>query len=45
MAIANWDVINAISAAGSDPADHNIYVGHEADDLYWEAERRLRSPI
>lgn len=36
MAIANWDVINAISAAGSDPADHNIYVGHEEDDLYWE---------
>lgn len=36
MAVANWDVINAIAAAGSDPADHNIYVGHEEDDVYWE---------
>lgn len=36
MAIANWDVINAIAGAGSDPADHNVYVGHEEDDLYWE---------
>lgn len=37
MAVGNWDVINAIAAAGSDPADHNIFVGHQANDPYWEA--------
>ncbi len=36
MAIGNWDVINAIAAAGSDPADHNLFVGHQANDPYWE---------
>jgi hypothetical protein len=37
MAIGNWDVINAIAAAGSDPADHNLYVAHLANDPNWLA--------
>lgn len=41
MAIGNWDVINAIAGAGSDPADHNIFVGHQENDPHWEASDDL----
>ena len=37
MAVGNWDVINAIAAAGSDPADHNLYVEQLAGDTNWLA--------
>jgi hypothetical protein len=37
MAIGNWDVINAIAAAGSDPVDHNVFVGQVAGDTNWLA--------
>jgi hypothetical protein len=37
MAIGNWDVINAIAGAGSDPADHNLYVAQLPDDTNWLA--------
>jgi hypothetical protein len=35
MTIANWDVINAISAAGSDPVDKNLFVAQVEGDTNW----------
>jgi Type I phosphodiesterase / nucleotide pyrophosphatase len=34
--IANWNGINAISGAGSVPADLNIYVPHREGDTFWD---------
>ena len=34
--IADWNVINAISGAGSAPADLNIYVPQKEGDTYWD---------
>ena len=34
-AIGNWDVINAIAGAGSDPADVNLYVAQLEGDTNW----------
>ena len=35
MAIADWDVINAIAGAGSVPADENVYVPQIEGDTNW----------
>ena len=35
MAIANWNVINAIAAAGSIPADNNVFVAQIEGDTNW----------
>ena len=35
MAIANWNVINAIAAAGSIPADNNVFVAQIEGDTDW----------
>jgi hypothetical protein len=36
-AIANWNVINAIAGAGSDPVDTNVFIGQVAGDTNWLA--------
>lgn len=35
MSIANWNVINAISGAGSLPVDVNTFIGHDPTDTDW----------
>lgn len=37
MTVANWDVINAIAAAGSKPVDRNVFVPQVAGDTNWLA--------
>ena len=39
MAIADWDVINAIAGAGSIPVDTNIYVPQIEGDTNWLDDR------
>ena len=36
-AIANWNVINAIAGAGSDPVDTNVFIGQVEGDTNWLA--------
>ena len=36
-AIANWNVINAIAAAGSDPVDTNVFIAQVEGDTNWLA--------
>ena len=36
-AIANWNVINAIAGAGSDPVDTNVFIGQVEGDTHWLA--------
>lgn len=35
MTVADWNVINAIAAAGSDPVDENLYVAQLPGDTNW----------
>lgn len=37
--IANWPVITQIAGAGTIPADHIQFIGHDPNDTYWDASQ------